>query len=119
MLMFPVQRVMDLVKAGVVKHAARGHHWGIVSGEEFALALQEIIAETEEWEGAMRELLISQPQTVFSLLEAMRSRLPRSFGPNANPISDTMKILESCHRLGATEEGRAPGTVFSLPTQPL
>lgn len=111
--------VMDLVRAGVVTHAARGHHWGIVSGEEFALSMQEIIAETEEWEGLLRELLTSQPQTVFSLLEAMRSKLPRSFGPNANPIFDTMKILESCHRLGATEEGQAPGTLFSLPSHPL
>jgi glyoxylase-like metal-dependent hydrolase (beta-lactamase superfamily II) len=106
--------VIDLVKAGVVKHAARGHHWGIVSGEEFAVALEEIIAETEQWEGAMRELLASKPQTVFSLLEAMRARLPHSFGPNANPIFDTMKVLESCHRLGASEEGQAPGTLFSL-----
>lgn len=111
------QLVLELVHAGVIKHAARGHHWGIVSGHEFAVALQEIIDITQQWDKTIRELLSSEPKTALCLLDCMREEMPNSFGPNANPIFDTMKILESCHRVGATEQGYAPNTLFSLPAQ--
>ena len=107
--------VIALVEAGLVKRAARGHHWGIVSGQEFAAALQGILDETEQWESALRAALRDGPQTVFALLEKMRATLPGAFGPNANPIFDTMKTLESCRRLGAHAEGEPPNTTFCLP----
>lgn len=104
--------VIDLIQSRVVTHAARGHHWGIVEGAAFAKALNSIIETTEQWNRHVSELLASGPQSVSSLLTAMRKRMPESFGPNANPLFDTMKVINTCHRLGAQTKGTAPDTLF-------
>lgn len=106
--------VIDLIQSGAVTHAARGHHWGIVEGDAFAKALQSIIETTEQWNRNLRELLESSPQTIRSLLAVMHERMPESFGPNANPIFDTMKIINTCHRMGAKTTGDTPDTLFYL-----
>lgn len=104
--------VIDLVEAGVVRRAARGHHWGHVDGREFAAALQAIIDDTQAWNASMEALLQEGPYTAFELCDAMRERMPAAFGPNANPMFDLMKVINTCHRMGATATGTPPDTRF-------
>ncbi len=106
--------VIGLIQSGAVTHAARGHHWGIADGGTFAQALQAIIETTEQWNRNVRELLESGPQTIRALLAEMRERMPESFGPNANPLFDTMKVINTCHRMGTESKGTAPDTLFYL-----
>jgi hypothetical protein len=106
--------VIGLIESGAVTHAARGHHWGIVEGDVFANALQSIIDTTEQWNRNVRGLLESGPQTIRELLAVMHQRMPESFGPNANPLFDTMKVLNTCHRMGAQAKGISPETLFYL-----
>lgn len=105
--------VIDLVEAGGIKHAARGHHWGHVSGRDFATVMQSVIDETEQWHRHMGKLLQSHSLTIPEMIEAMRDRMPDSFGPNSNALFDTMKVLNTCHRLDATQQGDPPTAVFS------
>lgn len=62
----------------------------------------------------MEALLQEGPYTAFELCDAMRERMPAAFGPNANPMFDLMKVINTCHRMGATATGSPPDTRFQL-----